>query len=195
MLNGIRRTRWVLVFPNMHDNPAQAVKLLVFLTIACDIAGELGLPPVTVVPRQDAVVRACVPEAAVYEHGHARAGQRDVRATGQSRIVNSEAQAAPVQFMADQNLRPGRSARHPLHLRRERGAERYRTPTGLRHDANHQPGVKAQSGRFPRADMTIAVSAHICSALRNGIDEALIAEKGDGPACRSAGYLPGFDHL
>ena len=38
-------------------------------------------------------------------------------------------------------------------------------------------------------------SADIGAALGDGLDEALVAEQGDGPAGGGAGYFPGFDHL
>lgn len=37
--------------------------------------------------------------------------------------------------------------------------------------------------------------ADVRTALRDGLDEALLAEKGDGAAGRRAGHFPGVDDL
>jgi hypothetical protein len=106
------------VLPYMHRNPAHGVKLHVFLAITFHVAREFSLPPLAVIFRQNAMVRARVPETPIDEHGNARPGERDIRTAGQPRVIHPVPQTAPVQFPPDHYLRPSRSARHPLHLSR-----------------------------------------------------------------------------
>ena len=106
------------MLPYMHRNPAHGVKLHVFLAITFRVAREFGLPPLAVIFRQNAMVRARVPETPIDEHGNARPSERDIRTAGQPRMIDPVPQAAAVQFSPDQYLRSRRSPWHPLHLSR-----------------------------------------------------------------------------
>jgi hypothetical protein len=116
MLDGVRGPDRVFMLPNMKRNPTHAVKLRVFLAITCHVARELILPPLSVILWQNPVVGTRVPKTPVYEHGHACAGEGDVRAPRQTRVIYPVPEAAPVQFSPDQYLWSSRGARHPLHL-------------------------------------------------------------------------------
>jgi hypothetical protein len=100
----------------MKRNPAHSVKLGVFLAVTRHVARQLILPPLAVILRQNTVVGTRMPEAPVDEHCHTCAGERDVRTPGQTRVIHPVAEAAAVQFSPNQQFRPGRGARHPLHL-------------------------------------------------------------------------------
>jgi hypothetical protein len=64
------------------------------------------------------VVRACVPETAIDERGYTCAGECNVWAPRQLWVIDPGSQSTAVQFFANQDLRPGRCAGHPLHLSR-----------------------------------------------------------------------------
>ena len=73
-----------LVLPDPDDLPAVVGETAVGGAVALDVGRELGRPPLPVVPRRRPVPRALVPEAAVDEHHHARAGEHDVAAGAQA---------------------------------------------------------------------------------------------------------------
>src|ERR1035438_1369204 len=104
-LNRIRRYGRIVVLPYMHHDPAHQVKLGVFLTVTGDVALEFVPPPVTVVFRENTVVRARMPETPIHEHGQPCGRECDVRPTGKPWMIDPEPEATAVQLPADQYLR------------------------------------------------------------------------------------------
>lgn len=66
--------------PNTYDRPASRDESIVVGSVTGDVPLELRLPVTLIDARLCAVLGAAVPEAAVHEHCHPRAGEDDVRA-------------------------------------------------------------------------------------------------------------------
>src|SRR4051812_28069718 len=66
------------VFPDPQDQPSVPFKLDVRATIAVDVCGELAFPERAIALRENAVVRARMPEAAVDEDRDTLGGEEDV---------------------------------------------------------------------------------------------------------------------
>lgn len=67
------------MLPHAHNGPACVEQRPIHLVVALDIATELGCPVLDVVPWHPSVLRAGVPEAAVYEDGDLSTSEDDVR--------------------------------------------------------------------------------------------------------------------
>jgi hypothetical protein len=103
----------------MHYCPAHRLKLLVFFPVSGNVALKLLLPPLPVVLRQNAMVRAGVPETAIHEDRYLGRGERKIRATRQQWEIDPEAETATMQLTADEHFGPSRRPPHLLHLRRD----------------------------------------------------------------------------
>lgn len=91
----------VLVFPEPEDVPASLMQLSIDPTVSFKVGSEFLLPPLSVVPRDRAVLRTAVPEAAVHEHGDFRWPEGDIGSTThpwQYFLIDTEAEPHPVQF-------------------------------------------------------------------------------------------------
>jgi hypothetical protein len=117
LLDRISSYDLILVLPHMHHYPAQRVELLVFLTVSGDVSCELRPPPLAVVLRKDAVVRACMPETAIHENGYPRRSERKIWATGQQCIICSVSKTTAMQLTTYKHFRRSRRLAHLSHLR------------------------------------------------------------------------------
>jgi hypothetical protein len=113
------------MLPHMYDGPAHLFKLGIFLAIAFYVALKFVPPPVTIVLREKTVVRAGVPETAVYEYSYPCGGERNIRPSWKPWMIDPEPEATAVQLSANQYLRPSRETRHPLHLSGDRRIQRH----------------------------------------------------------------------
>ena len=71
LLDRLRCSDRILMFPYVHHCPAQLLKLPVLLHVSGNVSLKLLAPPFAVVLRQDAVIRTRVPEAAVHKNRYA----------------------------------------------------------------------------------------------------------------------------
>ena len=93
----------------------------VLLSIAFDVALKLAPPPVTIVLWGNAVVRTRVPEAPVNEYRYPCGGEGNIWSARKSWMIDTESEAATMQFSANKHLWARRGTRHSLHLSGDRG--------------------------------------------------------------------------
>lgn len=100
-LDSIGRTDHGLVLPHPEYRPSETRQVQIGLAVPLHVAAQLRRPPGRVGRRVCAVGGARVPEAPVYEDGHLRPRERDVRATpthARQGILHPVAEAASVQL-------------------------------------------------------------------------------------------------
>lgn len=85
----LRRPEWILMLPDPDHPPAERPQRVVVLPIATAIRVKLVYPEGRIRRGHMAMFGACVPEAAVNEHGDSRSGENDVRPRGPSALPNS----------------------------------------------------------------------------------------------------------
>jgi hypothetical protein len=74
----IRRSFHVLVLPDPNYRPSRIAQALVGVPVSTAVRLDLRLPPVGVCLRPRCVLRASVPEAAIYEDGDPETRKHDV---------------------------------------------------------------------------------------------------------------------
>lgn len=84
------------MFPNTYNPPAERNQRLVLGPVTGHVSVEFGPPPFSVVLRENSVVGALVPEAAVDEDHQPGAGENDVGPSGQVASMQLVAQATGV---------------------------------------------------------------------------------------------------
>lgn len=101
------RNGHILVLPDPDHRPPERCHMGVRLTVALDVARELGGPPLTVGRGLGGVLRAAVPEAAVDHYGDLRSGEEQVGAApghAGERGVHAIAQTTSVQVTAEEEF-------------------------------------------------------------------------------------------
>jgi hypothetical protein len=109
--------RYVVVFPDPHDDPSSTAKSGVGFDIALYRTGQLGSPPVRVGLRSPTVGTAAVPEAAIHEDGNFCPCEDNIGTSPKVRngaSVDAKSETAPVKLRAKRKLRSGVS--RPLRL-------------------------------------------------------------------------------
>ena len=118
LLDRIRRDDRVLMLPHMNYKPAQHVKLLVFLPVSGHVSLKLLSPPLAVVLRKDAMLRARMPETTIHEYRYPSRGEHEIWTAGQQYKIYSVSKATAMQLVTYKHLRCSGGPAHLLHLRR-----------------------------------------------------------------------------
>ena len=105
LLDRIRSDNRVLVLPHMNYHPAQHAKLLVFLPVSGHVSLKLVSPPVAIVLRKDAMLRACMPEATIHENRYPSRSEHEIWTAGQQCKIYSVSKATAVQLVTYKHLR------------------------------------------------------------------------------------------
>lgn len=120
LLNRICGCQEVFVLPEPQNNPPLCAQSVVGVGVAGLVASELPLPPGAVVLGLSAVLRAPVPEAAVYKNRHLGPREQYVcppACDARKRGVHPVAQTPSVEFPANSHLGsrvPPRVVGHPV---------------------------------------------------------------------------------
>lgn len=104
-------------FPNGQNLPALGLKLLLIISIACNIAAQLRSP--IILPRaRDPAVTACVqmPKTAMHKNHLAAAGKHQIRLARQIFAVQAATVAQLVREFANNHLRLHVFAADPPHI-------------------------------------------------------------------------------
>jgi hypothetical protein len=118
LLDRIRSDHRVLVLPHMNYHPAQYVKLLVFLPVSGHVSLKLLSPPLAVVLRKDAMLRARMPETTIHENRYQSRSEHEIWTARQQCKIYSVSKATAMQLVTYKHLRCSGGSAHLLHLRR-----------------------------------------------------------------------------
>jgi len=121
-------------FPDDRDPPARLKQLLAMSLVACDVPGKLCLPEIRACRRGGGILaaRMTVPEAAVDKADSAMLGKDQIRPSGQPLVMQSVAESARMQRLAQRQLWPGILAPDASHHSR---------PCRLVNDVRHGCGL------------------------------------------------------
>ena len=112
------------MLPHSDDRPSEILEAAVGSVVSLHVALELLLPPLGIGLGEGGVVRAAMPEAAIYEDGDPLTGKGDVGA-GSTELgdvgVDSIAQPPPVQLPSDRHFGFGPSVADLAHTFRHGG--------------------------------------------------------------------------